>query len=143
MQNNITGVAPTEELGRGVFSSKTARRAKRGQIPSHVFLESRENPRRNELSVDRLSMGAMTDLVVIAEQRASARNRRFYGWAVVVVSDAAASGRQVVASPLPNGGNPFHADIVLPASVIEDEDERKHHAEELATLSAWQARPED
>ena len=132
-------VAPSEDLGRGVFSSRTARRARRGQIPSHVFLE---RVGQNELSVDRLSIGETADLVVIAERRASVRERTFYGWAVVVASTAATSGRRVVASPLPDEGNPFHADIVLPDSVIEDEDERKHHAEELASLSGWQAKPE-
>jgi len=34
-------------------------------------------------------------------------------------------------------GNPFHADILLPDTAIEDRDEQKQHAQELATEAQW------
>ena len=56
----------------------------------------------------------------------------------MTVETAAASGRQAVASP--QLGNPYHADIVLPDPAIEDREEQKRHAQELADSSVWRER---
>ena len=50
---------------------------------------------------------------------------------------AAANQRQVLASPQLD--NP-HADIVLPDAAVEDRDEQKRHAQELADASVWRGR---
>ena len=113
--NAPESVGPDEELGRSVFSSRNARRAAR-RVPHHVFLE---RPGETDISVDRLSVAPPDEAVEIADSVGNARNREFYGWAVVIAEDAARNGRKVVASPILNQ-NPYHADIVLPEIVAED-----------------------
>ena len=128
-------VAPDEELGRSVFSSRHARRQR---ISYLVFLES---PGNKEISVDRLTYTSTSAAVVIADQIATTRGRNFYGWAVVVANRASANGRSVQSSPLPDGTNPYHADIVLPDLAVANRERQKSHARELADYSHWRARP--
>ena len=129
-------IAPEEDLGRGVFSSRNRDRARRGKTPHHVFLE-REG--RVEISVDRLSCAPEIEMVEIADRVAANRNATFYGWGVVVEERARANGRRAIATPQPD--NPYHADIVLPDSAAEDREEQKRHAQELADASTWRERP--
>lgn len=75
----------------------------------------------------------------IAETRAADRGKDFHGWAVITVENAATSGRRVEATPQLD--NPYHADIILPDAVIEDREEQKRHAQELADASIWRERP--
>lgn len=127
-------IAAGEELGRGVFSSRTARRAHR-RIPHHIFLE---RVGETSISVDRLSVAPMDEAVEIADGIGEMRNRQFYGWAVVTNEDAARNGRRVAASPI--GDNPYHADILLPGIAAEDREEQKRHAQELADVARWHDR---
>lgn len=131
----LEGVERSEELGRGVFSSGAARRSRRS-VPHSVFLESVGNP---VISVDRLSVAPPAEALDHARIVASRRGRSFYGWAVVVAEQAAASGRRVSATPQPD--NPFHADIRLPDSTQEDRDNKIQHARELADASRWEPAP--
>ena len=105
-------------------------------LPINEFL-----PRQGEthISVDRLSIAPLNDVTAIADARDGARNRNFYGWAVVSASDAALNGRIVEASPIPNI-NPYHTDIILPQSAADDRDAQKRHAQELRDASHWRAR---
>lgn len=128
----LDGVEPSEELGRGVFSSGAARRSRRS-VPHNVFLERAGT---TNVSVDRLSIASREYAVRAALQVASQRKRSFYGWAVVIAVEAAQSKRCVQASPLPQ--NSLHADIVLPDSTREDRDEQIQHARELADLAHWE-----
>ncbi len=122
-------VAPDEELGRGVFSSKDAKRADRDEMPLTVFLE---RDGIVELSSDRLTIAPRQEAIQIAERRAQDRgsNRSFYGWAIVTAQQAATSRRRVQASPQPD--NPYHADIVLPP-----DEEQTQHALELTRHARW------
>ena len=131
-------IAPEEDLGRDVFSSSQARRAGRGRVQFNVFLEREGEPR---LSVDRLDQASPGEVAEIADRVAAARRRTFYGWAVVVAETAASDGRQVTASPQLD--NPYHADIVLPDPAVEDREEQKRHAQELADESIWRDRDAD
>ncbi len=132
----LTGtIAPGEILGRGVFSSRHRDRARRARVPFHVFLERAGVAR---LSVDRLDAASPDAAVRIAEQVAAARRATFYGWAIVIAEKAGADARQVIATPRPN--NPYHADIVLPDIAVEDREEQKRHAQQLADSSRWRAR---
>ena len=124
-------IAPAEELGRGISSRGGAKRAERSNIRYHEFLPPKGVI---EISVDRLSVGSLKESTAIAD----ARNPKFYGWAVVIAEDAERSGRKVAATPLEN--NHRHADIILPASVAEDRDEQRRHAQELRDLSTWRPR---
>ncbi len=125
-------IGPGENLGRDVFSRSQARRADRGRIPLNVFLEKKGEPR---LSVDRLDFASPRDAAEIADRVANGRGRTFFGWAVVKADTAALNGRKVTASPQPD--NPYHADIVLPDVAVEDRDEQKRHAQELADGASW------
>lgn len=127
-------IDPSENLGRGVFSRGHAKRARRSRIPHHVFLEKEGEI---NISVDRLSVAPLSTALVLAEKIADSRNASFYGWATVAANKAESSGRQVVSSPMPEQDNPYHADIILPASVKDDREEQKRHAQELADYSDW------
>ena len=128
-------IAPGESLGRGVFSGRHRDRAGRARVPHHVFLERRGEAR---LSVDRLDLAPPEEAIEIAERVAAGRRATFYGWAVVAADRAAANGRRVAATPLPD--NPYHADVVLPDIAVEDREEQKRHAQEPADASIWRPR---
>ncbi len=125
-----------EELGRGVFSSKNAKRAKRSRVPAHVFLEKLGEPK---ISVDRLSVAPLDAVVKVAERVAVGRGASFYGWAIVIAKRIRENRREVVATPLPD--NPYHADILLPETAADDREEQQRHAQELADASRWKDRP--
>lgn len=126
----------SENLGRGVFSSKDAARARRAGIPKRVFVHKG----MTEISVDRLDLMSEEEAINIARMVAERRGRdgskrSFYGWAVLVAENACRSGRCVRASPIED--NPYHADITLPALAGEDDEEHIRHAQELADDSHW------
>ncbi len=128
-------IEPGESLGRDVFSSKQAGLASRGKIRHYIFLEKKGEPR---ISVDRLDFASPGEATEIADRAAVGRNKPFFGWAVVKADAAASNGRQVTASPQTD--NPYHADIILPDAAVEDRDEQKRHAQELADEASWRAR---
>ena len=131
-------VDEAEALGRGVFSSSSARRARRSRIPFHVFLEAAGEA---AVSVDRLDHAPAREILRIAANIADGRGSSFHGWAVLKAGDANSNGRRVVAAPLPDGQNPYHAEILLPGSVRENPAEQKQHAQQLADRSSWRERP--
>ncbi len=133
--NNI---ALTEDLGRGVFSDTHAKRARRSRVPINIFLGQEGS---TEISVDRLTLAPSDEATAIADTVASARNRTFYGWAVVTAEKAGGNGRWVKATPKPDQGNPYHADIILPGLAAQDREEHKRHAQELADIARWRERP--
>jgi len=122
-------------LGRAVFDSKHADRAKRGAIPPKVF---QEKTGVRELSVDRL---AHVEARAAAALQKKFRNRDCRGWAVVQAAFASLNGRSVLADPiLPD--QPHHAHILLP-QFTEDEafNTQKQHALELAMKAIWREAP--
>ena len=125
-----------EELGRGIFSSRQARRAHRS-ISKNVFLEREKIV---EVSVDRLSLASLEEAVSISTSVAIGRNRTFYGWAVLTVASACENNRNVLASPQVD--NRYHADIVLPLTTAEDREEQIMHAQQLADASYWRPCPQ-
>ena len=105
-------------------------------MSSNVFLSQKGS---TEISVDRLTLAPEDKATAIAGKVASARNREFYGWAVVTAAKAGDDGRRVKATPTTD--NPYHADIILPDLAAQDEEEQKRHAQELADTSRWRERP--
>ena len=99
-----------EDLGRGVFSGRNRKRARRGIIDFDIFLESEQ---AESISVDRMDYALIDELAAWSRERARCRgaDRRFYGWAVLKVRDAEKDGRTVAATPTPQ--NRCHADILL------------------------------
>ena len=130
-------VGPDEALGRGVFSQREAKRAQRqGKARLNAFLEKAGVA---DVSVDRLDCAPLEKAVSLGEKAAQNRAGPFCGWAVVSAESAEDNGRRVAATPQPE--NPIHADIVLPDLAAADREEQKEHAQQLADLSAWRARP--
>ncbi len=123
-----------EELGRGVFSRSHRRRAANGAIPYQVFLE---RAGERNISVDRLSTAPDAVAAAIASEVAAQRDppRRFYGWAVISAEHAMEAGCYVQASPLP--GNPYHADIIMPDSILDNREEQRLYAVALAGKADW------
>ncbi len=128
---NPSNLTPDEELGRRVSSSKDSRMARRGNIPLRLFVQ--RNTR--ELSVDRIHEDWLPEIIAVAVNYDESRNRNFYGWVVVPQGVASSNGRGIELSPQEN--NEYHADIVLPDSVLSDKSERERHALELSAEAHW------
>ena len=125
-------VRGTERLGRRLFSKTSADRA---------FLRGRVLPKEFDsgnalISVDRLT-AAPAPVVERAARETSIGRPPLQGWAVVGCNKARDADRRVRASPA--DGNPYHADIALPAEASVDRELRKRHAQELAKAARWQA----
>lgn len=127
-----SGVALNEELGRSVLSSKDAKRARRSRVSKNAFLVEEGNIK---ISVDKLTSAEDNEIRTIAEERAAAREKTFFGWAVVTAQDAENNDRRVTATPQLT--NPYHADIILPSAAAWEREEQKRHAQELADVSRW------
>ena len=132
-----TKMVAWEELGRGVYSSRYARRCRQNRIPVKVFLERLGTVK---VSVDRLTIAPISEVIDIAKVRAADRDGTFHGWAIATVEAVSSNNRTVVASPIADV-NPYHADIVLPSYVADDREEQTRHAQELADLSHWREYP--
>ena len=76
---------------------------------------------------------------VRAAQRSGNHPRTFYGWAVLLESDAHQNGRSVKDSK--TADNSCHADIYLPEGCADDEDYREDHIGQLADVSVWYPAP--
>lgn len=133
--NIIDDLSPNELIGRGISSSKEARRARQNRISKSVF-DPGEG--KSDISVDRISAAPISEITKIAEKRDTDRSRTFYGWAAISVELASANKRRVVKSPIRNV-NPYHADIKLPAAAADDVYQRAQHLQQLADASSWQA----
>ena len=128
---NPSNLTSDEELGRRVSSSKDSRMARRGNVPLRLFVQ--RNTR--ELSVDRIHEDWLPEIIAVAVNHDESRNRNFYGWVVVPQGVASSNGRRIELSPQEN--NEYHADIVLPDSVLIDKGERERHALELSAEARW------
>ena len=128
----------SENLGRGVFSGRDAKKACRNSFPVSIFLEKEGVI---EISVDRLDLAPHSVIAEIGDKIAKERdeNRKFYGWAVVKAENACDKGRKVLPTPTPK--NPYHADIILPEEAKQDREIQKQHALSLAENSKWLKRP--
>ena len=121
-----------ERLGRRISSQKHLRLVRRGDAPVSLFMRTS----MPLLSVDRLRDDWLPDATSVAVRYDEGRGRTFYGWAAVSEEQASQNGR--VVDPSPQEGNQYHADIVLPPTVVSDKDEYQEHAVELAAQARWQ-----
>ena len=138
MSSTLPSLAMDERLGRGIFDSQHKKRAERGNIPFKIFLLK---AKEIDISVDRLNRGENSVMCQIGDDNAKSRgaNRRFYGWAVILVEKANQNGRLVIHDPILD--NPYHALIKLPSlSKEEVRDNQQQHAKELAVDSQWRSR---
>ena len=144
-------VRDNELLGRRISEGKTRPPKRHKRIRENIrargergiskqIIPAREfKPKMGEtdLSVDRVDEAPREHVANVAERDATSDGRIFYGWAVVSREQAAQMNRIVRASPIENPPNPYHADIVFPDSVKDDEDERTSHAQNLAENAEW------
>lgn len=125
-------------LGRGIFKSKQAKRATKGNIDFDIFFYKESK----SLSVDRFGFCSKKILSQIQDKNAELRSqteeiqRSFYGWAKIKAIIARRNRRTVQATPTKD--NPYHADINLPENL--ERDEKISHAKELASESTWVSR---
>lgn len=137
---DLPPLADSDNLGRGVYSSREAKRARKDLIMHTIFLEQES---AESLSVDRLDIVSDEEMVKIGDQNAQLRgaDRRFYGWATVTVILASQDGRTVRATP--RFENRYHADIDLNVPEGAERRERQEaHANALAANAEWRSRPE-
>ena len=125
-------IAETERLGRELFSRSHAR----PRIPWYAFEKARDN---KGLSVDRMDFADEASMARIGKRNATKRPLRadgqtptFRGWAILPVAKAKQNGRTIEYSP--ENDNPYHSDIILPAS--DDGNSPKTHAQNLADASS-------
>jgi len=122
-------------LGRAIFSSNRAKKAMKGNVDFRDFFKRGSN----KISVDRFGFCSDETLTDIQDKNAVVRSKKdkkrrsFYGWLKMTVNVARGikKTRMVKASP-EVGKNPYHADIILPDNV-RDDDERRQHAKELSS----------
>ena len=149
LQTPPTTVDPEEELARSVFSQRHVKEVK--DEPHKVLFRAFEPPRDpenagqriREISVDRFDYLDIDAAIRLGEARAKRRSSdtNFYGWALLLAQEANREGRKIVSSPSCEEQNPAHADICLPSSAADYDDDRLFHMSGLAEKSCWVARP--
>ena len=125
-------VAHSELLARSVHHKNGFKRGKSKGEQDKVTLRAFDPPknpvnrskRLREISVDRCQYLTESQAVALAWERAPARGGDFFGWATITAEDARKCGTEVVSSPAKEQNNPAHADILLPAGDIDDEQAR-------------------
>ncbi len=131
-------IAPTELLGRAVTHRKDRNRAARGAIPASLFA-LREN--EEGISVDRLTHAPPDEALAIANKRAAEMEpvgkRMFYGWVVISAERAQRCARLLRASPLKDGSNDYHAEIIYPDAYFDEEGNEVNHEDDLSDLGCW------
>ena len=121
-----------EHLWRGVFDGG---RAKKEYVQYRDFME---RVGERAISVNRLDHAGEDEVARVSELAGQNRNRPLRRWAKVRLGDARQCGRTV--DPSPNEGNPYHADIVLPAfngNQSEHRQIQRRHAQSLAVKAKW------
>ncbi len=127
-------VSEEEQLGRRIFSETNLKRARR-KVPYRLFYDKKA---KEKLSVDRLDLpSSISELIEICNKSVGDRSG-FYGWAVITAEEAGTEERKVESSP--SKENPYHADIILPDSAINDEIKQKEHAKRLADIATLRER---
>ena len=137
-------VADSEPLARSVHQSSGYRKGRNGaedKVRFSAFEPPKDPTDRHkilpEISLDRSQYVTECQALALAWGRAPARGGRFYGWAIIVADDARGCGTQVVSSPLPDGSNPAHAEIVLPPGDVGSVQDRNNRLTKLAAASWW------
>jgi len=129
-------VSEEEQLGRRIFSETDLKRARR-KIPYRLFYDKKA---KEKVSVDRLDLpSSISELIEICDKAVKGRGASgFYGWAVMTAEEASTEEREVKSSW--SEENPYHADIILPDSVIDDEVKQRKHAKRLAEIATLRER---
>ena len=121
-----------ESVGRGCFDSRDAgRKRPRTRFIKRAFVEE-----ETQMSVDRISVANLEDLVRIHNEEATGRNpaRNFHGWYVFSVESVLAEKWQVKAKRTIN--NPWHALIIRADD--ESQDVFEQVCNNIALQSTWE-----
>lgn len=128
-------------LGRGVFSQRTAKSAKKitNKTQNSSDMKRINNAfKTNEahISVDRLGYNDK-DLIKLQKLNASKRQQpsAFYGWLTLQAKYVQSNGRSIQIAPTQE--NPYHAVIQLPQQAISNQDLITLHLNELVSISRW------
>ena len=142
-------VAHSELLARSVHQKSGFKRGNSKGEKDKVTFRAFDPPkdpedrskRLREISVDRCQYLTESHAAVLALERAPARGGDFFGWAIITTDDARKCGTEVVSSPADDQNNPAHADILLPARDIDNDQDRNNRLTQLAAASSWRAAP--
>ena len=136
---NVPEIDDEEKLARVVVTSGEAKQSRGDSVPASVF----SYHGNFEISVDRFSRMTTAEAVRHGDAIAAERgpNRSFYGWALLTRPDVVNAGCSCRAAP--NTGNCWHANILMPESVVDDDDLHDEFAAALARRSCWKDRYED
>ena len=138
-------VAHSELLARSVHQKNGFRKGKSKGEKDKVTFRAFDPPkhpvdrskRLREISVDRCQYLTESRAGALARERTLARGGDFFGWATITAEDARKCGTEVVSSPAKDQNNPAHADILLPAGDIDDDQARNSLLLALAAASYW------
>ena len=138
-------VAQSELVARSVHTSKGFKKGKSGGELDKVTAVAFDPPkdpkdrtkRIRELSVDRCQYLTESQAVALARERGEKRELGFHGWAIITAENARKCGTQVVSSIAEDQDNLAHADILLPAEEVNDEQARNLRLLQLAAASCW------
>ena len=125
-------IADDERLGRQEWSNSTARKVRgrqlRGEsprVPANKFMPPNDS---SELSVDRMDHAELDELAKLAEKNTARKDPSLKGWYTLSAADVIGAKCAVQSSPL--SGNPYHADILIPVKL--DQDDRRDALIEFA-----------
>ncbi len=138
-KGTVEHIAPGETLGRDERSGTKAKRSMRklnahgkANAPVGRFVPPKHT---NELSVNRMAMAPKDKLAEIGVTNAELSGKSFWGWYILSTEDIMIAGCTTIATPLDS--NPYHADIIIPVSL--DDDDRRHAITEYARQLAYRA----
>ena len=132
-----SAVGEQENLGRGVFESKFARRKTSPALAN--FYRKALLP--GSMSVDRVDIADLNVLCAVHDNEVVCRTdvERFYGWQTFTAGLAYSSGLSVVNRPTED--NDWHAELWLPEETYGDEDVLLTYCNALASETKWFPRP--
>ena len=155
LPSTSSAVTPPEEVvhselvARSVHTSKGFKKAKsegeRDKVTALAFDPPKDREDRTKrirkLSVDRCQYLSESQAAALACERGKNRGLGFHGWAMITADNARKCGTQVVSSPAVDQDNPAHADILIPAQEVNDDEARNRRLLQLAAASCWQGAP--
>ena len=138
-------VADDEQLARCIFDKRILEIGGRIKLKAFLPRKKQDCPPEwfQDISVDRFDHLTMDKAVELGKSRSEMRTSgSFLGWAILFAGRARqVDGVEVLSSPLCDGTNPAHADILLPELATTDKGAQRECLQDLAEGACWLARP--
>lgn len=134
-------IAPSNLLGRRIFSAKEAKRAEKGgKIRYRRFMPSKRQTNEGAITLERCISADCLDIESDTEmtslvRKVDRRGKAFQGWACVTKEQASDNNRSVEA--MPTQDNPYHAHICFPSAILKVKRKLEESAKQLASHAHW------